>query len=145
MILVTEDGKLYYAGWRELASFTQGSGSHGAALLESKNVVSASILFSNVVILMKNGTVKVYGGIGNYANSAGVSFNFADAIGGTAINGITADLDLGGTVKGVAAGFGFSAFLMADGKVKILGDNSCGQHGNGGTSAVNGFSTVTVS
>ena len=133
MILVTEDGKLYYAGWRDLASFTQGSGSHGAALLESKNVASASILFSNMLILMKDGTVRVYG------------LNQGNGIGGATVNGVTADLDLGGTVKGVAAGYGFSAFLMNDGKVKILGENNFGQHGNGSTSEVTGFSTVTVS
>ncbi|MBO7398277.1 MAG: hypothetical protein J6V10_04225, partial [Clostridia bacterium] len=107
--------------------------SHGAALLESKNVASASILFSNMLILMKDGTVRVYG------------LNQGNGIGGATVNGVTADLDLGGTVKGVAAGYGFSAFLMNDGKVKILGENNFGQHGNGGTSAVNGLSTVTVS
>ena len=134
LVMVTESGKLYYAGWRDLAGFTQGPGSFGAALLMNSGVESASILFSNVLIKMKNGSVYVYG------------LDQGGAIGGAVTGGTPAELDLKTSLKAsqVAAGYGFSAFLLSNGTVKILGDNSFGQHGSGNTAANAGYSTVTV-
>lgn len=132
LVLVTEGGDVYYAGWREVGSFTQGGGSHGASpVLKNKGVKQASIMFSNLLMVTESGQVYVYG------------LDQGGAIGGAVTGGTPSTLSLTG-VKQVAAGYSFSAFLMNDGSVKILGDNSNGQHGQNNTSAVTGFSTVTI-
>ena len=131
-MLVTEGGDVYYAGWREVGSFTQGGGSHGASpVLKNKGVKQASIMFSNLLMVTESGQVYVYG------------LDQGGAIGGAVTGGTPSTLSLTG-VKQVAAGYNFSAFLMNNGSVKILGDNSNGQHGQNNTSAVTGFSTVTI-
>ncbi|MBR5060157.1 MAG: CotH kinase family protein [Clostridia bacterium] len=131
MVLVTEDGKLYYSGWRDLANFTQGPGSHGPALLVNGGVESASIQYCNLLIKLKSGAVYVYG------------LNEGGAIGGAVTGGEAAELISSGVAQ-VAAGHSFSAFLMNNGTIKILGDNSCGQHGIGNTAANAGYSTISV-
>ncbi|MBO4261882.1 MAG: hypothetical protein J5921_04615, partial [Clostridia bacterium] len=132
LVLVDEAGTAYYAGWRDIGSFVQGGGSHGAGIvLQNKGCTQASIFFSNMLMLTETGAVYVYG------------LNEGGAIGSAVTGGASSCLISSG-VKQVAAGFGFSAFLMNDGTVKILGDNSCGQHGNGNTNETGGFTTVKV-
>ena len=132
LVLVNEAGTAYYSGWRDIASFTQGSGSHGAqAILTGKSVSQASIMFSNMLMRTESGAVYVYG------------LDQGGGINGAVTDGSSKRLIASG-VKQVAAGYGFSAFLMNNGTVRILGDNSCGQHANGGTAETSGYTTVTV-
>jgi alpha-tubulin suppressor-like RCC1 family protein len=77
----------------------------------------ADIYFGDMVILAPNGDVYVYG------------MNTQNCIGGALTTGAPRKLRSG--VLDVAAGYGFTAYLLEDGTILVQGDNSYGQAGNG--------------
>jgi alpha-tubulin suppressor-like RCC1 family protein len=121
ILAVDHTGKLYYAGWRSVHGFNQGGGNNPTlAALMNDGIKKADSYFGNVVILSEDGKAYVYGlntdnGIGNNAYTDGSPRQIMEGV-----------LD-------VAAGYGFTAFLMEDGTVRIQGNNSYGQAGNGTT------------
>ena len=119
ILAVDGSGKLYYAGWRTLQGFGQGNGNDPALAHVMDGVKEADIYFGDMVILTKTGDVYVYG------------MNTANAIGSTVTSGAPKKLRSG--VLHVAAGYGFTAYLLEDGTILIQGDNSFGQAGNGTT------------
>ena len=121
ILTVDHTGKLCYAGWRTVHGFGQGGGNNPTlATLMNAGVKKADSYFGNVVILSEEGKAYVYGlntenGLGNNAYTDGTPRQVLEGV-----------LD-------VAAGYGFTAFLMEDGTVRIQGNNSYGQAGNGTT------------
>ena len=121
ILVVDHTGKLYYAGWRSVAGFGQGGGNNPTlASLMSSGVKKADSYFGNVVALSEDGKAYVYGlntenGIGNNAYTDGAPRQIMEG------------------VQDVAAGYGFTAYLMEDGTLLIQGNNSYGQAGNGTT------------
>lgn len=121
ILVVDHTGKLYYAGWRSVAGFGQGGGNNPTlASLMSGGVKKADSYFGNVVALSEDGKAYVYGlntenGIGNNAYTDGAPRQIMEG------------------VQDVAAGYGFTAYLMEDGTLLIQGNNSYGQAGNGTT------------
>ena len=121
ILVVDHTGKLYYAGWRSVAGFGQGGGNNPTlASLMSSGVKKADSYFGNVVALSEDGKAYVYGlntenGIGNNAYTDGTPRQIMEG------------------VQDVAAGYGFTAYLMEDGTLLIQGNNSYGQAGNGTT------------
>lgn len=116
---VTENGDLYYAGWRSLYGFSQGGGNNPAFVRLMSGVASASVYFGDVAILSESGAVYVYG------------LNNGGSIGSAVTNGTPRRLDVGDDVIAVAAGYNFTAYLCADGSVRVKGDNTYGQAGVG--------------
>ena len=123
VLAVNESGKLYYAGWRTVKGFAQGGGNNPTMAHVMDGVVKADIYFANMVILSKTGDAYVYG------------LNTESGIGLEAVTGGTPKKILSG-VSDVAAGYGFTAYLMKDGTVRVQGDNSYGQAGNGQTGGI---------
>jgi alpha-tubulin suppressor-like RCC1 family protein len=85
-----------------------------------KNVKKADIYFGNMVVLTEDGKAYVYGlntenGLGNNAYTDGTPRQVLEG------------------VQDVAAGYGFTAYLMEDGTLRVQGNNSYGQAGNGTT------------
>lgn len=129
-VFVTADGDLYYAGWRDLASFNNGMGGGGAVYLTS-GVSKATIHFDSMLILKTDGSVFGYG------------LNTGNAIGGTSVNlKLRAVLATG--VADIASGYAFSAFLMKDGSIRTLGDCSYGQAGNGSETSNANMISITI-
>ena len=121
IVAVDNKGKLYYAGWRSIKGFGQGGGNNPTLAHVMDGAVKADVYFDNMVILTQKGDAYVYG------------LNTANAIGGSpATNGSPKKLLSG--VTDVAAGYGFTAYLMKDGTLRVQGDNSFGQAGNGQSS-----------
>ena len=121
ILAVDHNGKLYYAGWRTVNGWGQGGGNNPTmATLMGSNVKKADTYFGNVVILSEDGKAYVYG------------LNTENGIGDNAYTDGTPRQILEG-VQDVAAGYGFTAFLMEDGTLIIQGNNSYGQAGNGTT------------
>ena len=132
-ILVVDDtGKLYYAGWRNVNGWGQGGGNNPTlATLMGSGVKKADSYFGNVVILTEDGKAYVYGlntenGMGNSAYTDGTPRQVMDGV-----------LD-------VAAGYGFIAYLMEDGTVRIQGNNTYGQAGNGTTGGTVNMSEICI-
>ena len=120
IVLVNSSGDLYYAGWRTLSSWAQGTGSGGAVKVTG-GVKKAVLHHGNMIILKNDGSVWGYGS--NAGNAmAGVS----------ATSGTPARIIASGVVD-VASGYEFSAFLHADGTITVQGSNASGQAGNGTT------------
>ncbi len=123
ILAVDHTGKLYYAGWRSVNGFSQGNGNNPTiATLMGSGIKKADSYFGNVVILSEDGKAYVYGlntenGIGDNAYTDGTPRQIMEGV-----------LD-------VAAGYGFTAYLMEDGTIRIQGNNSYGQAGNGATSS----------
>ena len=115
---VTEKGTLYYAGWRTVKGFEQGAGNDPTLARVMDGVMKADIYCANMVILTRTGDAYVYG------------LNTEGGIGDAAVTNGTPKKILSG-VADVAAGYGFTAYLMDDGTIRIQGDNSFGQAGNG--------------
>ena len=121
ILAVDHNGKLYYAGWRTVNGWGQGGGNNPTmATLMGSNVKKADSYFGNVVILSEDGKAYVYG------------LNTENGIGDNAYTDGTPRQIMEG-VQDVAAGYGFTAFLMEDGTLIIQGNNSYGQAGNGTT------------
>jgi len=118
MLAVTENGDLYYAGWREFNSFNQGGGNNPTLRKVMSGVEMADIYFANLVILSENGDAYVYG------------FNQEGGIGSSAVTGGFTKKIYSGVVD-VAAGYGFTAYFCDDGSIRVLGDNTYGQGGTG--------------
>ena len=118
LLMVTEDGGLYYAGWRSLYGFSQGAGSGGAQRLDITGVSKAAIHHGDIAIMTESGALYAYGI--NNGNCTGVS----------AVEGTPA-LILNDGVKDVAAGFAFIAYLDSNGRVRVNGSNAEGQAGDG--------------
>ena len=117
ILVVDHTGQLYYAGWRTVQGFNQGGGNNPTLAPVMKNVKKADIYFGNMVILSEDGKAYVYG------------LNTEGGIGSVVTDGTPKQILEG--VLDVAAGYGFTAYLMEDGTLCILGDNSFGQAGNG--------------
>lgn len=117
VLVVTEDGTLYYAGRRSFSSYQLGNGNDPTMVPITAGVVKAASYFDNMVILTEDGEVLVYG------------LNTDDAI-GRAVVGRAPEKLLEG-ITDVASGYGFSAFLTEDGAIILQGDNSFGQAGIG--------------
>lgn len=117
ILAVNSRGQLYYAGWRTVDGFAQGAGNNPTLAHLMDNVKKADIYFGNVVILTNDGDAYVYG------------LDTDGGIGGAVTNGSPKKLISG--VADVAAGYGFTAYLMEDGRILIQGSNSHGQAGNG--------------
>ncbi len=118
VVLVTTGGDLYYAGWRTLNGWGQGTGSGGAVKVTT-GVEKAVLHHGNMLILKKDGSVWGYGG------NAGGALGSVNATSGTPGKMID------GGVKDIATGYQFSMFLYEDGTVKVQGENTYGQAGNG--------------
>ncbi len=120
ILAVDGNGKLYYAGWRTLNGFRQGSGNNPifAAFSGVSDVMKADIYCANMVLLTETGDAYVYG------------LNTDNGIGSSAVTSGTPKKILSG-VADVAAGYGFTAYLMEDGRILVQGNNSFGQAGNG--------------
>ncbi len=118
VVLVTSSGELYYAGWRTLNGWGQGTGSGGAVKVTS-GVKKAVLHNSNMVILKTDGSVWGYG------SGAGGALGNVNATSGTPSKIIT------GGVKDIASGYQFSLFLYDDGRIVAQGENTYGQAGNG--------------
>ena len=117
ILAVDHTGQLYYAGWRTVQGFNQGGGNNPTLAPVMKGVKKADIYFGNMVILSEDGKAYVYG------------LNTEGGIGSVVTDGKPKQILEG--VLDVAAGYGFTAYLMEDGTLCILGDNSFGQAGNG--------------
>jgi hypothetical protein len=120
-LVVTESGDLYYAGWRDLGSFSQGGGNNPSFRQLMSGVETASVYFGDVAILSESGDVYVYG------------LNNGGAIGSAVTGGTPRKLNVGDGVIAVAAGHNFTAYLYEDGSVRVKGDNTYGQAGTGKT------------
>ncbi len=121
ILAIDESGKLYYAGWRTVQGFNQGGGNNPTfATVMNSGVVKADIYFANAVILTDAGDAYVYG------------LNTENGIGAAAVTNGTPQKILSDVVD-VAAGYGFTAYLMEDGRILIQGNNTFGQAGNGTT------------
>ncbi len=117
ILAIDGTGKLHYAGWRTVQGFEQGAGNNPTLASVMTNVKDADIYHANMVILTKNGEAYVYG------------LNVDGGIGEAVTNGTPKRVQTG--IADVAAGYGFTAYLTADGRILILGNNSFGQAGNG--------------
>lgn len=117
MIAVNAEGRLYYAGWRRFSTFEDRIGNATSPYNVMGGVVKADIFFSDMVILTDKGEAYVYG------------LNNQGCIGSKTLERKPQKLIDG--VSDVAAGYGFTAYLMQDGTIKILGNNAYGQAGNG--------------
>ncbi len=118
IVLVTVAGDLYYAGWRTLNGWGQGSGTGGAVKLTS-GVKKAVIHHSNMIILKTDGSVWGYGS------------NMGNAMAGASATSGTPVKLLSGGIVDIAVGYEFSAYLTEDGTVTVQGSNASGQAGNG--------------
>lgn len=118
VVLITSSGDLYYAGWRSLDGFNQGSGSAGAVKLTT-GVKKAVLHHSNLIILKNDGSVWGYGK------------NSGNAMAGTSATSGTPVKYISGGVADIASGYEFSAYLFTDGTIKVQGSNTYGQAGNG--------------
>ncbi len=117
-VAVSATGQLYYAGWRRFSTFADRQGNRVALYAVMDGVAKADIFFSDMVILTDRGEAYVYG------------LNNRQCIGTAAVKGGTPKKVLEG-VADVAAGYGFTAYLMQDGSIRVQGDNTFGQAGNG--------------
>ena len=118
VLLVTTSGDLYYAGWRSMNGWGQGTGAGGAVKVTG-NVQKAVLHHANMLILKKDGSVWGYG-----SNTGG-------ALGSVSATSGTPARMIAGGVKDIAAGYEFSLFLYEDGRIIAQGDNAHGQAGNG--------------
>ena len=118
VLVVNENGDLFYAGRRDFASFQLGNGNNPTMQKVMSSVKEAYAYFDNMVILTESGEVYVYG------------LNTGGAMGSSAATGRVPKLLADGIVK-VASGYGFTALLTDDGRILIQGDNAFGQAGNG--------------
>ena len=131
LLMVTESGELYYAGWRSVQGFSQGAGSHGAQRIAVSGVVKASIMFGDIAILTESGAVYGYG------------INTGNCLGGTAVGG-TPSLLVKSGAKDVGAGYAYIAYTDDDGKIRVNGSNTEGQAGNGKTTEFEEWSSVEI-
>jgi alpha-tubulin suppressor-like RCC1 family protein len=129
ILAVDTYGNLYYAGWREFNSFQQGNGNNPTVRRVMGDVKKADVYCADMVVLDVNGTAYVYG------------LNYDNALGKTPVTGGMPKKILDGVLD-VAAGYGFTAYLMEDGTIRVQGDNTFGQAGNGTTSAVANMAEV---
>ncbi len=120
VLAVNENGTLYYAGWRTMQGFNNGSGNNPTFATVMQQVQKADIYCGNMVILTDSGDAYVYG------------LNTENGIGSTAVTGLVPKKILS-QVADVAAGYGFTAYLMEDGRILVQGNNTYGQAGNGTT------------
>lgn len=118
VLLVTKSGDLYYAGWRVLDGWVQGTGAGGAVKVTS-NVQKAVLHHANMLILKKDGSVWGYG-----SNTGG-------ALGSVNATSGNPGRIIASGVKDIASGYQFSLFLYEDGRIIAQGDNASGQAGNG--------------
>ena len=123
ILAVDNYGNLYYAGWRDFNSFQQGGGNNPTVRRVMGNVVKADVYFANMVVLDENGIAYVYG------------LNQHNGLGSMVVTGGTPKKITDGVVD-VAAGYGFTAYLLADGTILVQGDNTYGQAGIGKTSTL---------
>ena len=131
LLMVTEDGGLYYAGWRSVSGFSQGAGSGGAQRINISGVSKAAIHYGDIAIMTESGALYGYG------------INNGDCLGVTALEGTPALIVKDG-VKDVAAGFAFIAYLHSDGTIRVNGSNAEGQAGDGTVTDHVSWSAVTV-
>ena len=131
LVMVTEDGKLYYAGWRSVTGFSQGSGSRGAQQIRVSDVTKAAIHHGDIAIMTASGQLYGYG------------INNGNCTEGGAVDGAAVLLIKNG-VKDVAAGFAFIAYLDEDGFIKVNGSNAEGQAGNKTVSDFVSWSSIRI-
>lgn len=131
LLMVTEDGKLYYAGWRSVYGFSQGAGSGGAQQISVSGVTKAAIHHGDIAILTESGALYGYG------------INNGGCIGEAAVEGSPVLLVESGAAD-AAAGFAFIAYLGSDGVIRVNGSNAEGQAGSGTMSDNVSWSQVTV-
>ncbi len=118
ILAVDASGKLYYAGWRSVQGFAQGGGNNPTvATLMASGVRKADSYFGNVTILTTSGDAYIYG------------INTDGGLGESVTNGTPKKIL--SDVSDVAAGYGFTVYLMKDGRILVRGNNSYGQAGNG--------------
>lgn len=133
LLVITEDGALYYAGWRTFSGWGTGNGNSPAFYkVASSGVVDADIYYDNMVVLMSNGDVYVYGN------------NTGSALGASSTNGQLVKSSLIENVVNVAAGYSFTAYMTADGILYTHGLNTHGQGGNGTMSGILNMTEVAL-
>jgi alpha-tubulin suppressor-like RCC1 family protein len=130
MLAITTDGTLYYAGWRDINGFSQGSGNNPVMAKLTTGVVKADIFFGDITILKTDGAAYVYG--------------IGTATGHVATYGTLYKMWSSG-VADVAAGYAFTAYLMTDGTIRVDGNNTNGVAGNGHTGGTVKMSQVVFS
>ncbi len=118
VLAVDTSGKLFYAGWRTVQGFGQGNGNNPTFAAVMTGVQKADIYCDNMVILTTDGDAYVYG------------LNTDNGIGSAAVTNGTPKKILSEVID-VAAGYGFTAYLMEDGRILVQGNNAYGQAGNG--------------
>ena len=132
ILAVDQSGKLYYAGWRSVNGFGQGGGNNPTlAAFSISGVKKADSYFGNVVVLSEDGKAYVYG------------LNTENGIGDNAYTDGTPRQILEGVLD-VAAGYGFTAYLMEDGSLRVQGNNTYGQAGNGTTGGTVHMSVIDL-
>lgn len=121
-VAVSKTGQLYYAGWRRFSTFRDRTGNAKTmiSVMKGTTVAKADVYFSDMVILTTDGDAYVYG------------LNTQSSIGDAPVTGGQPKKILSG-VADVAAGYGFTAYLMQDGSILVQGNNAYGQAGNGTT------------
>ncbi|MCQ2429835.1 MAG: CotH kinase family protein [Clostridia bacterium] len=120
-VVVDANGDLWFGGWRTLDSFSQGAGNNPGFVKVMGGVASAATYHSNMVILTEKGEAYVYGQ------------NGGNGIGGS-VTGSKPKLFISSPdnpVIAVSCGYEFTAYLYADGTIRVQGDNSHGQAGTG--------------
>ena len=127
-VFVTNDGVLYYAGWRPFDSFQKGSGNDPTNVKVMDGVKEAYLNTDDMIILCKNGDVYGYG------------LNTGNCL-GTSHTGGKPGL-LASDAVSCAMGYNFSAILYRDGTIEVQGTNDYGQAGNGQVGGIVSHSEV---
>ena len=120
-VAINENGELYFGGWRTLDSFSQGAGNNPGFVKVMGGVASAATYHSNMVILTENGDAYVYGLNGGNAIGSSVTGQAPKRFIQASDNPVIA----------VSCGYEFTAYLFADGTIRVQGSNDHGQAGNG--------------
>ena len=127
MLVLKNDGTLYYLGWRRFDNFQQTDSQpdcpNGVLYEVCKNVVDAGIQDLHIVALTKDGSVYGYG----YNSYSQIT------AGGSMVVGSAKKIT--DRAVDVAAGSGFTTIMKEDGSIVTLGRNDLGQAGNGKTSS----------
>ena len=122
LLVITNDGALYYAGWRTFSGFSTGNGNNPAFhKVAASGVVDADIYYDNMAVLTEDGEVLVYG------NNTGSALGASSTGGSLVPTTITSGID----IIDVAVGYDFTAFLSSDGTIYVHGSNSHAQGGLG--------------
>ncbi|KAA0148495.1 hypothetical protein FNF28_07444 [Cafeteria roenbergensis] len=114
---------------------------HGRVPLGSARAVAVAAGFYHTLVLLEDGTVRSFG----RAFHGQLGYGNTTELGGTAATTPEhlAPVPLGGAAVALAAGFHFSAVVLADGSLRTFGRGSSGQLGYGSTANAGGAASTT--